>query len=139
MDRRVIIRNDALAHYGVKGMKWKLKHKRVYTDSHTSRSAKVNRKKADSLVQVMDSVGGINKKKTGLAERRKHYANMGAYKAKRRKSLKTTSEVNEKNQNGSKIPNFEKPKRSNKTFRQRLIDAYKARRAQKIAKKKGWR
>lgn len=64
---------------------------------------------------------------------------MGAYKAKRRKSLKTTSEVNEKNQNGSKISNFEKPKRSNKTFRQRLIDAYKARRAQKIAKKKGWR
>ena len=120
-------------------MKWKLKHKKLYTDSHTSWSTKVNRKKADSLVQVMDSAGGINKKKTGLAERRKHYANMGAYKAKRRKSLKTTSEVNEKNQNGSKIPNFEKPKRSNKTFRQRLIDAYKARKAQRIAKKKGWR
>ena len=122
-----------------KGNEMEAQAQKGYTDSHTSWSAKVNRKKADSLVQVMDSVGGINKKKTGLAERRKHYANMGAYKAKRRKSLKTTSEVNEKNQNGSKIPNFEKPKRSNKTFRQRLIDAYKARRAQKIAKKKGWR
>lgn len=139
MARYVITKNDALAHYGVKGMKWKLKHKKLYTDSHTSRSAKVNRKKADSLVQVMDSAGGINKRKNGLADRRKHYANMGAYKAKKRKNLKTSSEVNEKNQNGSKIPNFEKPKRSNKTFRQRIIDAYKARKAQKIAKKKGWR
>lgn len=139
MYRRVITRNDALAHYGVKGMKWKVKHKKLYTDSHTSWSAKVNRKKADMFVQVMDSAGGINKRKNGLAERRKHYANMGAYKAKKRKSLKTSSEVNEKNQNGSKIPNFEKPKRSNKTFKQRLIDAYKARKAQKIAKKKGWR
>lgn len=84
----------------------------------------------------MDSAGGINKRKQGLAERRKHYANIGAYRARKRKSLKTSSEVNEKNQNGSKIPNFEKPKRSNKTFRQHLIDAYKARKAQKIAKKK---
>lgn len=139
MDRRVITRNNELAHYGVKGMKWKLKHKRLYTDAHTSWKAKINRKKADSIVQVMDSAGGINKKKQGLAERRKHYANMKAYKAKKRKSLKTSSEVNEKNQNGSKIPNFEKPKRSDKTFRQRLIDAYKARKAQRIAKKKGWR
>lgn len=121
MDRRVITRNDALAHYGIKGMKWKLKHKKLYTDSHTSWSAKVNRKKADSLVQVMDSAGGINKRKNGLADRRKHYANIGAYKAKKRKNLKTSSEVNEKNQNGSKIPNFEKSKRSNKTFKQRLI------------------
>ena len=139
MDRRVITRNDALAHYGVKGMKWKVKHKKLYTDSHTSWNSKVNRKKADSLVQVMDSAGGINKRKQGLAERRKHFANMRAYKARKRKSLKTSSEVNEKNQNGSKIPNFEKPKRSDKTFRQRLIDAYKARKAQKIAKEKGWR
>ena len=139
MDRRVITRNDALAHYGVKGMKWKLKHKKLYTDSHTSWNSKVNRKKADSLAQVMDSAGGIHKRKQGLADRRKHYANMRAYKEKKRKSLKTSSEVNEKSQNGSKIPNFEKPKRSNKTFRQRLIDAYKARKAQKIAKKKGWR
>lgn len=60
-------------------------------------------------------------------------------KQKKRKNFKASSEVNEKNQNGSKIPNFEKPKRSNKTFRQRLIDAYKARKAQKIAKKKRWR
>lgn len=61
MDRRAITRNDALAHYGVKGMKWKLKHKKLYTDSHTSWSAKVNRKKADSLVQVMDSAGVATK------------------------------------------------------------------------------
>lgn len=124
MDRRVIIRSDALAHYGVKGMKWKCKHKKLYTDSHTSWNIKVKRKKADSLVQVMDSAGGINKRKNGLAERRKHYANIGAYKAKKRKNLKTSSEVNEKNQNGSKIPNFEKPKQSDKTFKQRLISAY---------------
>ena len=139
MDRRVIIRSDALAHYGVKGMKWKLKRKNLYTDAHTSGNIKVKRKKADSLIKVMDSAGGIHKKKQGLAERRKHYINMGVYNARKRKNLKTSSEVNEKNQNGSKIPNFEKPERSNKTFRQRLIDAYKARKAQKIAKKKGWR
>lgn len=138
MDRRVITRNDELAHYGVKGMKWKLKRKKLYTDAHTSWNTKTNRKKADSLVQVMDSVGGVNKKKQGLAERRKHYANMSAYRARKRKNLKTYSEVNEKNQNGSKIPNFEKPKRSDKTFKQRLVAAYKARKAQKLAKKKGW-
>ena len=139
MDRRVIIRSDALAHYGVKGMKWKCKHKKLYTDAHTSWNIKVKRKKADSLIQVMDSAGGIHKKKQGLADRRKHYINMGVYNARKRKNLKTTLEVNEKNQNGSKIPNFKKPKRSNKTFMQRLTDAYKSRRAQKIAKKKGWR
>ena len=139
MARYVITKNDKLAHYGVKGMKWKYNRKKLYTDSHTSWNTKVNRKKADSLIQVMDSAGGVNKKKQGLAERRKHYANMKAYKAKKRKSLKTYSEVNEKNQNGSKIPNFEKSKHSDKSFRQRLIDAYKARKAQKIAKEKGWR
>lgn len=139
MARHVITRNDALVHYGVKGMKWKLKRKKLYTDAHTSWDTKSNRKKADSLVQVMDSAGGINKKKQGLAERRKHYANMGAYRSRKRKNLKTYSEVNEKNQNGSKIPNFEKSKQSDKTFKQRLIAAYKARKAQKLAKKKGWR
>lgn len=67
MARYVITKNDALAHYGVKGMKWKLKRKKLYTDSHTSGNIKINRKKADSLVQVMDSAGGINKRKQGLA------------------------------------------------------------------------